>query len=86
MICYKIVTILKIKCPFLSNKCPSLSKNDPPSQINVPHGQINVPLSNKFPKFLRQNHDPGGIYLHEGHIFVSLFDHVDGPLRRFKMW
>ena len=59
---------------------PPCKINDPPSQINVPHCQINVPLSNNFPKFLRQNHDPRGIYLQEGHIFVSLFDHVDGPL------
>ena len=39
---------------------------------------MNVPLSNKFPKFLRQNHDPREIYLQEAHIFVSLFDHVYG--------
>ena len=29
---------------------------------------------------MRQNHDPRDIYLQEGHIFVSLFDHVYGPL------
>ena len=33
-------------------------------------------LTTNFPEFLRQNHDPGDIYLQEGHIFVSLFDHV----------
>ena len=57
-----------------------VKKIDPPSQVNVPHCQINVPLSNEFPKFLRRNHDPKDIYLQEGHIFVSLFDHVYGPL------
>ena len=50
--------------------------NDTPPQINVPRYQINVPLSNKFPQFSRQNHDPRDIYLQEGHIYVSLFDHV----------
>ena len=38
------------------------------------------PCQKKNPKFLRQNHDPGDIYLQKGHIFVSLFDHVYGPL------
>ena len=36
----------------------------------------------KFPKFLRQNHDPKDICLQEGLIFVSLFDHVYGPIIR----
>ena len=67
--CGKMVTLLKINVP------PS-QINEPPSQINVPRCQINVPLSNEFPNFLGQNHDP---YLREGHIFVSLFDHVYGP-------
>ena len=73
IICNKTVTLLIINVPFCQI-------NYPPSQINVPHSQINVPLSNKFPKFLRQNHDPRDIYLQEGHIFGSLFDHVYGPL------
>ena len=51
IICDKIVTLLKINVP-------SCQINDPTCQKNVPHCQINVPLSNKFPKFLRQNHDP----------------------------
>ena len=72
IICNKIVTLLKINVP-------SCQINDPPSWITVPLCQINVPLSNKFPKFLRQNHDPRDIYLREGQIFVSLFDHVYGP-------
>ena len=72
------------KCLFLSKKCPSLSNKWPPSQINVPHCQIDVPLSNKFPEFLIQNHDPRDIYFPEGHIFVSLFDHVYGPLVKFR--
>ena len=40
---------------------------------------MNDPLSNKFPNFLSQKHDPRDIYLQEGHIFVSLFYHVYGP-------
>ena len=42
--------------------------------------QICNPLANKCPKFLRKNHEPRDIFLQEGHIFVSLFDHVYGPL------
>ena len=64
--CSQIMTLLKINVP-------ACQTNDPPSQINVPHSQITVPLSNKFPKFLRHNHDPRDIYLQEGHIFVSIF-------------
>ena len=60
---------------------PPCQINDPPAQINVPPSQINVPLSNKFPKFLRHNFDPRDIYLLECHIFVSIFDHVYGPLQ-----
>ena len=70
--CNKIVTLLQ-------KNVPPCQMNDPPSQINVPHCQINVPLTNKILKFLRQNHDSRDIYLREGHIFVSLFDHVYGP-------
>ena len=80
IICNKIVTLPKINVPSRQINVPSCQINDPPSQINVPHCQINVPLSNKHSKFLRQNHDPRYIYLQEGHIFVSLFDHVYGPL------
>ena len=58
---------------------PPCQRNDPPSQINVPRCQIDVPLSNKFPNFFRHNQDPRDIYLQEGHIFVSLFDHAYGP-------
>ena len=68
------MTLLKINVP-------SCQINVPPCQINDPSTQINVPLSNKFREFLRQNHDPRDIYLLEGNIFVSLFDHVYGPLR-----
>ena len=80
IICNKIVTCLKINVPFCQIIVPPFQINDPPSQINVPSCQINVPLSNKSPKFLRQNHDPRDIYSQEGHKFVSLFDHVYGPL------
>ena len=80
IICCKIVTLLKINVPSCQINVPPCQINDPPSQINVPRCQINVPLSNKFPKFLRQNHDPQDIYLQEGHIFVFQFDHVYGPL------
>ena len=59
--------------------------NVPSYQINVPHSQKNVPLSNKFPKFLTQNHDPRDIYLEEGHKFVSLFDHEYGPYVLYTM-
>ena len=87
IICYKIATLLKINVPSCQINVPLCQINDPPSQINVPpsqinvpHCHINVPLSKKFPKFLSENHDPRDIYLQEGHIFVSLFDHVPGPL------
>ena len=72
IIWYKIVTLIKINVP-------SRQINVPPCQINDPHCQINFPLSNNFPKILRQNHDPGDICLPEGHMFVSLFNHVYGP-------
>ena len=58
--------------------------NVPSCQIKVPPCQINFPLSNKYPKFLAQNHDPRDIYLHEGQKFVSLFDYVYGPLRMMQ--
>ena len=80
IICNKIVTLPKTNVPSCQIIVPPCQINDPPSQINFPHCQINVPLSNKFSKFLRQNHDPRDIYLNEGHIFMSLFDHVYGPL------
>ena len=76
IICNKIVTLLKINVPSRQINVPPCQINDPTSQINVPHCQKNVPLANKCPKFLRQNHDPRDNYLQEGHIFVSLFDHV----------
>ena len=63
IICNKNVTLLKMNVPSCQINVPPCQINDPPSQINVPHCQINVPLSNKFPKFLRQNHDPMDIYL-----------------------
>ena len=72
----KIVILLKINVPSCQINVPHSQINDPPSQIIVPRYQANVPLSNKFPKFLRQNHDPRDIYLQEGHIFVTRFDHV----------
>ena len=75
-ICNKIVNLLKINVPSCQIHVPPSQIIDPPCQINVPHCQINVPLSNKFPSFLRLNHDPRNIYLQEGHIFVSLFDHA----------
>ena len=74
IICNKIVTLLKINFPSCRISVPPCQLNDPPSQKNVPRCQINVPVSNKFPKSLRQNHDPGDIDLQEGHKFVSLFD------------
>ena len=74
------MTLLKINVSSCQKNVPPCQINDPPYQINVSHCQINVPLSNKFPKILKQNHDPRDIYLQEGHIFVSLFDHVYGPL------
>ena len=80
IICNKIVTLLKITVPSCQINVPPCQINDPPSQINVLHCQINVPLSNKFPEFVRQNHDRRDIYLQEGHKFVSLFDHLYGPL------
>ena len=67
------MTLLKINVPSCQINVPLCQINDPPSQINVP-------LSNKFSKFLRQNHDPRDICLQEVHIFVTLFDHVYGPL------
>ena len=79
IICNKIVTLLKMNVTSVQINVPPCQIIDPPSQINVPHCQINVPLSNKFSRFLRQNHDPWDIYLQEGHIFVSLIDHVYGP-------
>ena len=81
MICNKIVTLLKINVPSCQINDPPSQINDPPSQIIVPHCQINVPWSNNCRKFLRQNRDLRDIYLQEGHIFVSHFDHVYGPLR-----
>ena len=79
------MTLLKINVPTYKKNVRPFQINDPPCQINVPYCQINVPLSNKLPKFWRQNHDPRDIYLQEGHIFVSLFDHVYGPLsKEFK--
>ena len=80
IICNIIVTLLKINVPSRQINIPPCQINVPPCQINVPHFQINLPLSKKFPKFLRQNHDPRDIYFPEGHILVSLFDHVYGPL------
>ena len=62
-----------------------VKKNVPPRQINVPRCQINVPLTNKFPKFLRQNHDPWDIYLQEGCKFVSFFTMCTGPCGIFGM-
>ena len=85
IICYKIATLSKINVPSIQMNVPPCQINDPPSQINIPHCQINVPLSNKFPKFLRQNHDPGDIYLQEGLTFVFLFDHVYGALTTHEM-
>ena len=93
IICNKIVSLLKINVPSCQINVPSCQINVPQyqikarssqikdrlSQISVPRSEINVPLSNRFLKFLRQNHDPRNIYLKEGHIFVSLFDHVYGP-------
>ena len=29
----------------------------------------------------KKNNDPRGFYLQEGHIFVSLFDYVDGHMK-----
>ena len=66
--------------PSYQIKVPPCQINDPPSQISVPACQINVPLSNNFPEFLGQNHGPWGIFLQKGHIFMTLFDHVYGPL------
>ena len=80
IICNKIATLFKMNVPSCRINFPRSQIIDPPSQINVPHCQINVPLSNKFPKFLRQSHDSREIYLQEGHTFVSLIDHVYGPL------
>ena len=85
-ICNNIATLHIVNVPSCQidvppcqiNDLPS-QINDLPSQINVPPCQINVPLSNKFHKFLRQNHDPRDIYLQEGHKFVSLFDLLYGP-------
>ena len=78
IICNKNVNLLKINVPSCQKNVPPCQRYDPPSQINVLHCQLSVPVSNKLPKFLRQNHDTRDNYLKEGHIFVSLFDHVDG--------
>ena len=78
-ICNRVVTLFKINVSSYHINVLSCQINDPPSQINVLYCQINVPFSNKYPEFLRQNHDPRDICLQEGHIFVSLFDHVNGP-------
>ena len=56
IICNKIVAVLK-------TNVSSCQINDPSPQINIPCCQMNAALSNKFPKFLRQNHDPRDIYL-----------------------
>ena len=79
------MTFLKINVPSCQINVPPSQINDPPYKIIVPRYQINVPLSNKLPKFLRQNHDPRDIYLQEGHIFVTRFDHVYGPLKSHKI-
>ena len=73
------MALLKINVPSRQTNVPPCQINDPTAQIDVPHCQKNVLLSNKCPKFLRQNRDPRDIYLQEGHIFVSPFDHVYGP-------
>ena len=79
IICIKVVSLLKINVPSCQMNIPPCQINDPPSERNVPHSQINVPWSNKFSKFLRQNHDPRDIDLQDSHIFVSLSDNVCGP-------
>ena len=62
IICNRIVT-LQNKCPVLSNKCPSKSNKWPFISNKCPSLSNKCLRSNKFPKFLRQNHEPGDMIL-----------------------